>query len=74
MTIDWKKILTTSIFAYIISWTYFLVTLPVYIRIFGKVNGTIINYFISWGILLFTFSIIHRFWPDAVADDRTTLV
>lgn len=36
------------ILGYAISWVYFFLTLPIFMKILGKINGTIINYGLSW--------------------------
>ena len=50
--IDVKKLSINTIIAYIISWGYFLITLPYIKNIMGNVRGTTINYFISWSIMI----------------------
>lgn len=37
---------------YGLSWLFFFVSLPIFIRIFGRINGTAIDYMVSWGLLL----------------------
>lgn len=46
--IEWSELTISIILGYAISWAYFFITLPLMINIFGKINGSIINYGISW--------------------------
>jgi hypothetical protein len=46
--IDWGKLSLGFILGYLISLAYFLITLPIFISWLGKLNGTIVNYGISW--------------------------
>ena len=50
--INIKQILIDTIFSYAIGWIYYFITLPFIVKIFGVFNGMIINYIISWGIML----------------------
>jgi hypothetical protein len=42
------KYSTYAFIAWVLSWVFFFVTLPVMVIIFGKVRGAAINYAISW--------------------------
>lgn len=46
--IDWKGLTVGFVLGYAISWAYFFLTLPIFIHFLGKINGTIINYGVSW--------------------------
>lgn len=46
--IDWSRLGLGVILGYAISWVYFFLTLPFLMKLLGKVNGTIINYGLSW--------------------------
>ena len=50
--INIKQISIDTIFSYAIGWIYYFITLPFIVKIFGVFNGMIINYIISWGIML----------------------
>jgi hypothetical protein len=51
---------THAIVSYIISWSYFFITLPLFTKFFGKVLGSSINYGISWGILLIAIYFLEK--------------
>ena len=55
------KLSTYAIISYIISWLYFLITLPLFIAFFGKVKGSAINYGISWILMIVVVYILQRF-------------
>lgn len=46
--IDWKRFSLGVVLGYAISWVYFFLTLPIFMKLLGKVNGTVINYGMSW--------------------------
>jgi hypothetical protein len=46
--IDWTRLGLGVILGYAISWVYFFLTLPIFMKLLGKINGTVINYGISW--------------------------
>ena len=46
--IDWSRLGLGVILGYAISWVYFFLTLPFFMKLLGKVNGTVINYGLSW--------------------------
>jgi hypothetical protein len=43
-----KKLVLGLGIGYIISWLYFFITLPFFIKAFGKTKGAFINYILSW--------------------------
>jgi hypothetical protein len=43
-----KKLVLGLGVGYIISWLYFFITLPFFIKAFGKTKGAFINYILSW--------------------------
>jgi hypothetical protein len=47
--------------AYGISWLYFFFTVSIIVSIFGKINGVLINYGISWVIMII---LIYAFNPS----------
>lgn len=57
--IDWSKLGLGIILGYAISWVYFFLTLPILIKLLGKINGTIINYGLSWLLWIIVTYIIH---------------
>ncbi len=57
--IDWSRLGLGVILGYAISWVYFFLSLPLLMKIMGKVNGTIINYGISWLVWIVVSYIIH---------------
>jgi hypothetical protein len=46
--IDWSRLGLGVVLGYAISWVYFFLTLPIFMKLLGKVNGTVINYGLSW--------------------------
>jgi hypothetical protein len=46
------KLSGATIVSYAISWGFFFLTLPLFIRFFGKVKGSMIDYGISWILML----------------------
>ena len=62
--INWKKFTVNVILGYVISWVYFLGTLTYVQRIFGKANGTIINYGLSWAVWFIAFDALHTLNPS----------
>jgi hypothetical protein len=57
--INWSRLGLGVILGYAISWVYFFVTLPIFMKLLGKVNGTIINYGLSWLIWIVVTYVIH---------------
>lgn len=47
--------------AYFVSWTFFFLTLPLFITVFGKVKGSAINYGISWLVMLGVAWLIEKY-------------
>ena len=43
-----KKLVLGLGVGYIISWLYFFITLPFFIKALGKTKGAFINYILSW--------------------------
>jgi hypothetical protein len=46
--LNWSRLGLGVILGYAISWVYFFLTLPFLMKLLGKINGTIINYGLSW--------------------------
>lgn len=62
-----KKILTMSTYAligFILSWVYFFISLPLVVRIFGKVKGATINYGISWVVMVAVIYVLQKLKPE----------
>ena len=59
---EWNlgELSTHVLVSYLISWSYFFITLPIFTRFFGKVLGTSINYGISWGIMLIAIYFLEK--------------
>jgi hypothetical protein len=57
--IDIKKLSINTALSYLLSWSYFFITLPFMTKVFGLVKGTTINYFISWGFMLVIMYLLH---------------
>lgn len=62
--IEWSELTISIILGYAISWAYFFITLPLMINIFGKINGSIINYGISWIIWIIISIAIKKYNND----------
>jgi hypothetical protein len=45
---DLKTLVLGAGVGYVISWVYFFLTLPIFIKILGKVTGGVVNYILSW--------------------------
>ena len=58
------KLSINALIGYIVSWLVFLLTLPIFIRIFGRVKGATIDYIVSWGVLLGIMYILTVIYPD----------
>jgi hypothetical protein len=67
--IDWSRLGLGFVLGYAISWVYFFLSLPIFIRFLGKVNGTIINYGMSWLVWILATYATHSTSPD---DDEST--
>jgi hypothetical protein len=67
--IDWSRLGLGFVLGYAISWVYFFLSLPIFIRFLGKVNGTIINYGMSWLVWILVTYVTHSTSPD---DDEST--
>lgn len=64
--IDWSQLGIGFIFGYAISWGYFFITLPLFIKLLGKINGPLINYGISWIVWIIATFVIHQAIPDDI--------
>jgi len=58
---DIKEIATNVGVSYFVSWIFFFLMLPLFVTIFGKVNGTVIAYGISWVFMLGVVWIIEKY-------------
>jgi len=57
--IDWKQLTVNVIIGYAVSWIYFLVSLALFRKTFGIVNGGIIAYLSSWLVWILTAYLLH---------------
>ena len=57
--IDWKKLTVNVIIGYAVSWIYFLVSLALFRKTFGIVNGGIIAYLSSLLVWILTAYLLH---------------
>jgi hypothetical protein len=62
--ISWPKLGLGIILGYAVSWVYFFLTLPILMKLLGKINGTIINYGLSWLIWILVTYATHSFDLD----------
>lgn len=62
--IDWTRLGLGVILGYAISWVYFFLTLPIFMKLLGKINGTVINYGISWLIWIVVTYYTHSINPE----------
>lgn len=67
---DWKKLTLNVIVAYAISWAYFFLTLTLSHTMFGKVNGTLINYMLSWGLMIIVLIILTKLSFQSASDKK----
>jgi hypothetical protein len=65
--IDWSRLGLGVILGYAISWVYFFLTLPFFMKFLGKVNGTVINYGLSWFVWILVTYATH-----STADNNNT--
>lgn len=70
--IDLTRLGVGVILGYAISWVYFFLTLPIFMKFLGKVNGTIINYGLSWLIWIVVTYATHATTPDDDNDENNT--
>ena len=61
--IDWKKFTVNVVIGYAVSWIYFLVSLALFRKIFGKVNGVFVAYLTSWLVWILTAYLLHSMNP-----------
>jgi hypothetical protein len=62
--IDWSRLTVGFFLGYAISWVYFFLSLPILMKLLGKVNGTIINYGLSWLVWILVTYTTHSTAPD----------
>jgi hypothetical protein len=65
-SIDWSQLGIGLVAGYVISWGYFFITLPLFMKIFGKINGSLVNYGMSWIVWVVATYIIHQIIPDDI--------
>ena len=52
------------VIGYVVSWIGFLLLLPIFIGIFGKITGPILNYGLSWIVWLIAAYYLHKLNPN----------
>ena len=57
--INWKQLTVNMIIGYAVSWIYFLVSLALFRKTFGIVNGGIIAYLSSLLVWILTSYMLH---------------
>jgi hypothetical protein len=58
------KVAANTFFAYIISWVYFIFSLPFVVKQVGKVRGVGLNYGISWIVMLVVLYVLQKVNPS----------
>jgi len=69
---DWRKLTTNVLIAYIASWSYFAVTLRIFTTMLGKVHGVFVNYILSWGLMMAIIFILGKLNPQSENAMSTT--
>lgn len=64
------KFATNTIFAWVISWAFFIVTLPFVVKQVGKVAGVSLNYGISWIVMIVAIYILQKLNPSKSSQDQ----
>jgi hypothetical protein len=62
-TIDWKSLTVNAIIGYVLAWVYFFITLNTFQKVFGKINGAVINYSMSYLVWILVVFIISKINP-----------
>jgi hypothetical protein len=60
LEINLKQFTINIVIGYLISWAYFFITLPLFIILLGKFNGSIINYGLSWLLWIGVTYYLHK--------------
>ena len=66
--IDWSRLGLGVVLGYAISWVYFFLTLPIFMKLLGKINGTVVNYGMSWLVWILVTYATH----STASDDEPT--
>ncbi len=61
--IDWKNLTINGIIGYVLAWMYFFITLNTFQKVFGKINGTVINYSTSYLVWVIIIYILNKINP-----------
>ena len=61
--INWKSLTLNAAIGYALTWSYFLLTVSFFQKIFGKIKGAFINYSISWILWIILTYLIHQIYP-----------
>jgi hypothetical protein len=51
-----------TIISYVVAWAYYFITLPLFMRWFGNWNGKVINYIVSWILMLGVIAVLQKPW------------
>jgi hypothetical protein len=62
-SLDWKNLTENAIIGYILSWIFFFITLNTFQKVFGKINGTVINYSASYLVWVIIIYILNKINP-----------
>ncbi len=70
--INWKALTVNALISYSLAWLYFFLTLGLFRDIFGKKSGFVVNYLLSWAIMLILFYVLTKMNP--VGDHQMAFV
>jgi hypothetical protein len=62
-SVDWKNLTENAIIGYVLSWIFFFITLNTFQKVFGKINGTVINYSASYLVWVIIIYILNKINP-----------
>ena len=68
--IYWSRLGLGVVLGYAISWVYFFLTLPIFMKLLGKINGTVVNYGMSWLVWILVTYATHSTAPDDDTDSN----
>jgi hypothetical protein len=58
--INWIALSWDILLGYVISWLYFFFTVRIFTSLFGNINGTLLNYGISWVLMIAAVYILQK--------------
>ena len=67
--IDWSQLGIGAVLGWAISWGVFFLTLPLFIKYMGKINGPLVNYGMSYIVWIAATFAIHQAIPDDLTFD-----